>query len=103
MVRKRTRRRNRELPPAACISPFSTGRWLRNLAFHDRIDGSEAQMSNLEQLPILIKLYPNRRLYDGEMARYRSLDELRAWRERQVPFLIVDSKTGDDVTDGILS
>jgi polyhydroxyalkanoate synthesis regulator protein len=60
-------------------------------------------MSNLEQLPILIKLYPNRRLYDGKMARYRSLDELRAWRERQVPFLIVDSKTGDDVTDGILS
>jgi len=46
-------------------------------------------MSNLEPLPI--KLYPNRRLYDGEMARYRSLDELRAWRERQVPFLIVDS------------
>jgi polyhydroxyalkanoate synthesis regulator protein len=32
-------------------------------------------MSNLEQLPILIKLYPNRRLYDGEMARYRSLDD----------------------------
>jgi polyhydroxyalkanoate synthesis regulator protein len=23
-------------------------------------------MSNLEQLPILIKLYPNRRLYDGK-------------------------------------
>ena len=61
------------------------------------------RLSNLEQLPILIKLYPNRRLYDGEMARYRSLDELRAWRERQVPFLIVDSKTGDDVTDRILS
>jgi PHB/PHA accumulation regulator DNA-binding domain len=103
MVRKRTQRRNRELPPAAGISPFSTGGWLRKLAFHDRIDGPEAQMSNHEQLPILIKLYPNRRLYDGEMARYRGLDELRAWRERQVPFLIVDSKTGDDVTDGILS
>ena len=58
-------------------------------------------MSNLEPLPILIKLYPNRRLYDGEIARYRSLDG--AWRERQVPFLIVDSKTGDDVTDRILS
>jgi hypothetical protein len=25
------------------------------------------------------------------------------WRERQVPFLIVDSKTGDDVTEAILS
>ena len=60
-------------------------------------------MSNLEPLPVLIKLYPNRRLYDGEIGRYRSLDELRVWRERQVPFLIVDSKTGDDVTEAILS
>jgi polyhydroxyalkanoate synthesis regulator protein len=60
-------------------------------------------MSNLEQLPVLIKLYPNRRLYDGEMGRYRSFDELRVWREREVPFLIVDSRTGEDVTDSILS
>ncbi len=59
-------------------------------------------MSNLEPLPVLIKLYPNRRLYDGEIGRYRSLDE-RVWRERQVPFLIVDSKTGDDVTEKISS
>jgi hypothetical protein len=27
----------------------------------------------------------------------------RVWRERQVPFLILDSKTGDDVTEKILS
>ena len=60
-------------------------------------------MSNLEQLPITIKLYPNRRLYDGKFGRYRNLDELRIWRERQVPFLIIDAKTGDDVTDRILS
>jgi polyhydroxyalkanoate synthesis regulator protein len=60
-------------------------------------------MSNFEQLPVIIKLYPNRRRYDGEVGRYRSLDELRAWRQRQVPFLIVDSKTGDEVTDRILS
>ena len=59
-------------------------------------------MSN-EQLPVIIKLYPNRRLYDGEIGRYRRLFELQAWKERQVPFLIVDAKTGDDVTDSILS
>jgi polyhydroxyalkanoate synthesis regulator protein len=53
--------------------------------------------------PIMIKLYPNRRLYDGEVGRYRNLDELRVWKERQVPFLIVDSETGDDVTDEMLS
>jgi polyhydroxyalkanoate synthesis regulator protein len=53
-------------------------------------------------LPIIIKLYPNLRLYDGESGSYRSLLELKAWKEHQVPFLIVDSKTGDDVTDRIL-
>jgi polyhydroxyalkanoate synthesis regulator protein len=56
-------------------------------------------MSDLQPLPIIVKLYPNRRLYDGEIGRYLSLVELKAWRERQVPFLIVDAKTGDDVTE----
>jgi polyhydroxyalkanoate synthesis regulator protein len=60
-------------------------------------------MSHLEPLPVIIKLYPNLRLYDGEIGRYRSLEELRAWQQHQVPFLIVDAKTGDDVTDRILS
>jgi polyhydroxyalkanoate synthesis regulator protein len=60
-------------------------------------------MGNHEPSPVLIKLYPNQRLYDGEIGQYRSLDELRIWKERQVPFLIVDAKTGDDVTEKILS
>jgi polyhydroxyalkanoate synthesis regulator protein len=60
-------------------------------------------MNHLEPLPILIKLYDNRRLYDGAEGRYRSVDELRAWKTRQVSFLIVDCNTGDDVTDRILS
>ena len=59
-------------------------------------------MSN-EQLPVIIKRHPNRRLYDGEIGRYRRLFELQALKERQVPFLIVDAKTGDDVTDSTLS
>ena len=60
-------------------------------------------MSNPEQSAVIIKLYPNLRLYDGDAGRYRSLDELRTWKKRRVPFSIVDSKTGDDVTDRILS
>jgi polyhydroxyalkanoate synthesis regulator protein len=56
-----------------------------------------------EQLPIVIKLYPNLRLYDGESGSYRSLLELKAWKEHEIPFLIADSRTGDDVTDRILS
>jgi polyhydroxyalkanoate synthesis regulator protein len=60
-------------------------------------------MDHLEVLPILIKLYGNRRLYDGEVGRYRSLDELQVWKQRHIPFAIVDSKTGVDITDEILS
>jgi polyhydroxyalkanoate synthesis regulator protein len=60
-------------------------------------------MSHVEPLPVIIKLYPNRRLYDGETGRYRTLDELQALRKKQVPFLIVDAGTGDDVTDKVLS
>jgi hypothetical protein len=77
-VRKRSLRRNRELALAFGISPLSTGRRPGALAFHDRIEFIwRFKMSNLEPLPVLIKLYPNRRLYDGEIGRYRSLDELR--------------------------
>jgi polyhydroxyalkanoate synthesis regulator protein len=60
-------------------------------------------MDHLEPLPILIKLYPNGRFYVGEAGQYRSFDELRVWKERRIPFAIVDSKTGDDVTNRILS
>jgi polyhydroxyalkanoate synthesis regulator protein len=60
-------------------------------------------MSNFEPSPLVIRLYPNRRLYDGEAGHYRSLHELRTWKQRQVLFAIVDSATGDDVTDRILS
>jgi polyhydroxyalkanoate synthesis regulator protein len=60
-------------------------------------------MNHLEPLPILIKLYAKRRLYDGAEGRYRSVDELRARKARRVRFLIVDSSTGDDATDRILS
>ena len=60
-------------------------------------------MDALEPWPIVIRLCPNRRLYDGEAGRYCSLDELRAWKRRQVPFVIVDSPTGDDMTERVLT
>ena len=60
-------------------------------------------MKDAQRLPRTIKLYPNLRLYDGELGRYCSLDELRTWKKRRMSFLVVDSKTGEDVTDCILS
>jgi len=41
-------------------------------------------MSDLEQPPVIIRPYPNARLYDGETGCYRSLDELRARKQRQL-------------------
>jgi polyhydroxyalkanoate synthesis regulator protein len=49
-------------------------------------------MNQFEPSPILIKLYPNRRFYDGEVGQYRSFDELKVWKERHILFAIVDSK-----------
>jgi len=61
-------------------------------------------MSKLDQpSPVVIKLYGNQRLYDGEAGHYRSVAELRAWKRHRVPFSIINAKTGEDVTSRVLS
>ena len=60
-------------------------------------------MSDADQLPLVIKLYPNRRLYDGVAGHYRNLDELRVWKERRLPFSLIDDETGEDLTSLFLS
>ena len=60
-------------------------------------------MNDADRLPVVIRLYPNRRLYDGAAGHYRSLDELQVWKERRLPFAIIDRETGEDLTSLILS
>ncbi len=60
-------------------------------------------MSKADRPPAVIRLYPNRRLYDGAAGQYRSLDELLIWKERRLPFAIIDHETGEDLTSLILS
>jgi polyhydroxyalkanoate synthesis repressor PhaR len=49
-----------------------------------------------------IKKYPNRRLYDTEESRYITLNDIRRLVMDDVPFAVIDKKSGDDITRAIL-
>ncbi len=50
----------------------------------------------------LIKKYPNRRLYDTQDSCYITLDDARKMVQDNISFMVVDQKTGDDITRSIL-
>lgn len=52
--------------------------------------------------PRVIKKYPNRRLYDTEESRYITLADVKDLVVNDVAFVIIDKKTGDDITRSIL-
>jgi polyhydroxyalkanoate synthesis repressor PhaR len=52
--------------------------------------------------PRIIKKYPNRRLYDTEESRYITLADIRRLVIDKVDFVVVDKKSGHDITRSIL-
>lgn len=50
----------------------------------------------------VIKKYPNRRLYDTESSEYITLAAVRQLVMDCKPFVVVDAKTGEDLTRSIL-
>jgi polyhydroxyalkanoate synthesis repressor PhaR len=50
----------------------------------------------------IIKKYPNRRLYDTDTSSYITLTEIKQLVMDSEPFVVVDAKTGDDLTRSIL-
>lgn len=52
---------------------------------------------------ITIKKYANRRLYDTSASRYVTLDHLRELVKSDADFEVVDAKTGEDLTRGVLA
>ena len=50
----------------------------------------------------IIKKYPNRRLYDTEISRYITLEEVRQLVLQNVRFKVEDKRTREDITRGIL-
>ena len=59
-------------------------------------------MSKPETKSRIIKKYPNRRLYDTEISRYITLDEIRQLVIDGAPFEVQDSRDGNDITRSIL-
>ncbi|MGH8222740.1 MAG: polyhydroxyalkanoate synthesis repressor PhaR [Woeseiaceae bacterium] len=50
----------------------------------------------------VIKKYPNRRLYDTEESRYITLSDIRDLVIRKIDFVVIDKKSGEDITRPIL-
>jgi polyhydroxyalkanoate synthesis repressor PhaR len=52
---------------------------------------------------VIIKKYANRRLYDTESSSYITLERLAEMVRQKRNFKVVDAKTGDDLTRGVLT
>ncbi|MCW8943220.1 MAG: polyhydroxyalkanoate synthesis repressor PhaR [Sedimenticola sp.] len=50
----------------------------------------------------IIKKYPNRRLYDTELSRYITLNDIRELVMKGSDFQVVDTNTNEDLTRSIL-
>ena len=50
----------------------------------------------------VIKKYPNRRLYDTEESRYITLGDVKNLVISKIDFIVIDKKSGDDITRAIL-
>src|SRR5476649_2317767 len=48
--------------------------------------------------PVVIRKYPNRRLYDTSARRYVNLDDVAAQVRQGADVRVVDAKTGEDLT-----
>ena len=53
--------------------------------------------------PIIIKKYANRRLYNTQTSNYITLDFLAEMTRKDEDFVVVDAKTGDDITHNVLT
>ncbi len=50
----------------------------------------------------VIKKYPNRRLYDTNESRYITLADVKDLVKCKIDFVVIDKKSGDDITRSIL-
>jgi polyhydroxyalkanoate synthesis repressor PhaR len=59
--------------------------------------------SGSEDDVVIIKKYANRRLYDTESSSYITLERLAEMVRQKRQFKVVDAKTGEDLTRGVLA
>jgi polyhydroxyalkanoate synthesis regulator protein len=55
-----------------------------------------------ETASVLVKRYAGQRLYDTDLKRYITVDDLFAWQLMSVPFIVRDAHSGEDVTAATL-
>jgi polyhydroxyalkanoate synthesis repressor PhaR len=53
--------------------------------------------------PIIIKKYANRRLYNTQSSKYITLDFLADLTRKEIDFKVLDAKTNEDITHGVLT
>ncbi|PHS27890.1 MAG: polyhydroxyalkanoate synthesis repressor PhaR [Robiginitomaculum sp.] len=53
--------------------------------------------------PVVIKKYANRRLYDTTRSAYITLDDLKTLVHEGTDFVVLDAKTGEDLTHSVLT
>ncbi len=56
-----------------------------------------------ENEPTVIKKYANRRLYDTGRSSYVTLDDLCEMMQDGLDFIVVDAKSGEDITRSVLT
>ena len=57
----------------------------------------------VDQAPVVVKKYANRRLYNTESSSYITLDSLATMIRQSRDFVVYDAKTGEDITRGVLT
>ena len=57
----------------------------------------------VEQPPVVVKKYANRRLYNTESSSYITLDDLAVLVRKGRDFVVYDAKSGEDITRGVLT
>lgn len=63
---------------------------------------SKSKATN-ESDPVIIKKYANRRLYNTETSSYITLDLLSQMTREGREFVVVDAKSGEDITHNVLT
>jgi len=56
-----------------------------------------------QAMPVVIRKYPNRRLYDTSSRKYVNLEEIAALVRQGTEVQVVDAKTGEDLTRVVLT
>jgi polyhydroxyalkanoate synthesis repressor PhaR len=53
--------------------------------------------------PVVIKKYPNQRLYNPGTGAYLAFDDLAGMVENEEDFIVYDAGTGEDITRSVLA